>query len=275
MHNGSLTGWTQKPNGKDYYVDSNWALAHIFNRGIEAFKDFEGSYCFVWWDTANPGMLNIALNKERPMNVAITGKKDMAFASEAGMLYWLMERNFMDVDGEIMKLSPNFWYSFPVDKPAEFSKVALPLAEKVVGVARTPPKQTGTFAEVDAFLKRVAGNGTNGSGASATITHKAIVTLDEIDMAKLMNLNGRSGVFNPIWEDEATGEILGDFDLEGDDTGQYTAIIRCHDNSPVWHKDTMWKCNVLGVQDNGEGKEIVLVCSRPTLSILPKKDTVN
>lgn len=69
VHNGSLTGWASKKGASKFDVDSEWALNKIFDLGDKAFEEIEGAYCFVWWDNANPDVLNISLNDRRPCSL--------------------------------------------------------------------------------------------------------------------------------------------------------------------------------------------------------------
>lgn len=97
VHNGSLTGTPSKYDGIDFDVDSDYALYRIFKDGIEAFKDIQGSYAFVWYE--NDGNLRIACNGERELSIAFVHKKNsMLIASEPSMLYWLAERNNIKID---------------------------------------------------------------------------------------------------------------------------------------------------------------------------------
>lgn len=126
VHNGTLTGWAGRPDAKGYNVDSEWAMNHIFKEGFDAFEDFNGAYCFVWWDSDSPKVLNIALNTERPMHVAFTKDGNMGFASEAGMVAWLFERNKIERDGDVRKLEPGTWYKFHADDIKNPAKISLP-----------------------------------------------------------------------------------------------------------------------------------------------------
>lgn len=122
IHNGSLTGWASKKGASNYEVDSEWAFKQIFDRGEDAFSDIQGAYAFVWWDSEDKETLNIALNDLRPMHIAFLKEGGMAFASEAGMLAWILERNHVERDGNILVLSSNFHYKFDVDDPKKFTK---------------------------------------------------------------------------------------------------------------------------------------------------------
>lgn len=116
VHNGSLTNWKTKPGAKHYDVDSEWALNHIAQRGAEAFKDITGPYCFMWVDQTAPGKLFVTRNKDRPMHAIMSkDKTEVFFASEAGMLAWLVERNRINVEDDIMVIGDNHIYEFDLN----------------------------------------------------------------------------------------------------------------------------------------------------------------
>ena len=113
VHNGSLINWKTKPKANEYEVDSNWALAHIAERGLDAFKDIEGPYCFMWVTSKDPDKLMVARNSGRPMHAVFSkDRKEVYFASEAGMLAWLCERNRIVTEDQIMVLGTDKAYSF-------------------------------------------------------------------------------------------------------------------------------------------------------------------
>lgn len=131
VHNGSLIGWGSKKNGKLYDVDSEWALNHIMQEGMEAFEDISGAYCFVWWDERSPTILNIARNDKRPLHLMFSkdGKR-IIYASEAGMLGWLATRVGFDGDGVVRSLPKGKWWKFDVSGPTiTFTSEDLPEEE--------------------------------------------------------------------------------------------------------------------------------------------------
>lgn len=126
VHNGTLYNWGNKKNAKDFTVDSNWAMKHISEEGIEAFKDFSGAFCFAWWDEHNPTKFYMARNSQRPMHFMVSkDKKKLIFGSEAMMVAWLAERNKISVEPEVYSLEENRLYSFDLDaKEITFTKGA-------------------------------------------------------------------------------------------------------------------------------------------------------
>ena len=135
MHNGSLRNWTWKDQGKEFDVDSEWALNRIATVGPNAFKDIEGPYAFVWTDSLTPGKVYMARNTERPMHLRLTkDKKQLYFCSEAGMLSWLTDRNEIVCEPEIMILETGRLYEFDcTGSVITWTKTVLP------GKTTTPP----------------------------------------------------------------------------------------------------------------------------------------
>lgn len=136
VHNGSMVGWKDMKEGSDYDVDSEWMLNCIADDGIKAFKGFDGAYALVWYDTAEPGVLNVARNDKRPLYFAWTkDKKGMLAASELGMLGWLADRNEIelwkdDAGRKFFFFSPHTLYKINLET-LELSATALPKYDAV------------------------------------------------------------------------------------------------------------------------------------------------
>lgn len=266
MHNGTLTGWKSHKNAKDFDVDSEWAINHIADKGYEAFEDFRGAFCFVWWDSDTPGILNIARNSERPMYVAMLKSGGMAYASEAGMLHWLLERHKVEVDGPILKLDEDHWYKFDVSDPADFTKVKLPKTVYTTtsyGSYYSSNYSSGSYSimsRVNDFLKRVS-SGKKEEKETSNVTSLVparhhLVSQEEYDAAKSSNLLGAAAKFEPIseWDDGIDGIAT----VEG---AEVMAFVRGF--SAAFKSDEEWTCRVIGVQD--DGTDINLVLSPPSL----------
>jgi hypothetical protein len=262
VHNGTLTGWNHKPAAKHCNVDSEWIFTHIFNKGADAFKDFTGAYALVWWDSDNPKVLNIARNKERTMYVALLDDDGMAFASEPGMLQWLLDRRGIKQLGKIKEIIADMHYQFPISDFSKYTKE--PLRQPVVSkaVSRAPVTTffgTSVFDKVDNFLKEVRGS--TAAGGRAILRRS--ITKEEIDYATELKLLNLEGTFTPIYEDEETGIILGDFlSMGGKD---YTAEIRGLVDAP-WDKNTYWHTKIVGVEKADTlNKEITVICAKPVM----------
>jgi hypothetical protein len=145
VHNGSLvSGWKDKPFGKDFAVDSDWMMHMLAQEGADAFEHFNGAFALVWYDTKHPDHIFMARNKDRPLCYMVTeDRRSMLGASELGMLTWLAGRNqfklakdgpfktpFYLADGKIYKFSlkelgnfekfdfPKYKYTGTVYEPA-------------------------------------------------------------------------------------------------------------------------------------------------------------
>ena len=89
VHNGTINTGLTYPKGVE--VDSHALTIAIANEGVEIFSKIYGAYVCIWHD-ARDGTLNIAKNYERPLSM-LESKGSLFFASEAGMLMWLVARN--------------------------------------------------------------------------------------------------------------------------------------------------------------------------------------
>lgn len=254
VHNGTLSGWSTKKDGKFYDVDSEWALNHIFLEGFDAFQDFNGAYCFVWWQSDAQDVLNIALNDQRTMHVAFIEQGGMAYASEAGMLHWICERNGLTIIGDILKLADNFWYKFPVKEPEKFTKLALPKQTysnyySQYGGNRYSGTYKTTFEKVGEVLEAAVAKMKN---------TKPTVTMTEVKAAKEVGLQNVDGKFSPWIIDPDNGELVGMF---FDGTTEYTAIIR-NAYGLDFGPDTEFDVTCLGAEYD-EKQTINLICSKP------------
>jgi hypothetical protein len=279
VHNGTLTSWHNKPGAKGFTVDSEWALNHIFLNGMSAFEDFIGAYCFVWWDSDDADKLNIALNAERPMYVAFLKDGAMAYASEPGMLYWLLERYDFKIVGKIRQLAARNLYQFEVGSLTEYTKVELPSPKyssssgqgtqgqgtgSSWGHARRGQVQThqSLISRFDAFLQTVGitieeGKEKKEEGTKQQ-TAKASVRAEEIVAAKDLRLMNAQGVFEPTMLDTATGNVYGHFIEES--YGVLDGVIRGAQGL-LFKKDTRWNVTCIGVKD--DKNELTAVCSMP------------
>lgn len=270
VHNGSLTGWHSKPNAKDYKVDSEWALNHIFDEGFDAFEDFSGAFVFVWWDSDTDQVLNIALNEARPLYVAFTEDGNMLFASEAGMLYWLAERNSIKLDGKVLKLLAGFWYKFRMENLKDYTKTALPKPKTTTTTTShtTHYNRPNHVESVEKLLARIA-NKDKPTGTAMTAIPKigetpnkprTYVKATEVLLAKEAGYMRSRGEFQPLWKDDDNGEIWGTF-LFDENHAEMDAIIRNGQNLDFLVDKEIWHVEVIGMND--DGLAVSLVCTHP------------
>lgn len=270
VHNGTLTGWQSKKYGNEYKVDSEWALNHIFDNGMKAFEDFNGAFAFVWWDSNDMSVLNIALNNERPMHVVFTDDDGMAFASEAGMLYWLCERNNIKMKGKVLRLVAGYRYQFDANNLAAYNKEKLPAA-KGYATTTTTSRYTGYSTtsyksdteKVDELLKSLAGN--NKSAGVSVFTA-------EVNNARDLMLLSKKAKFQPIQHSDDEKHIEGLVTME--DGTEYAGVIRNVADLYVFGPATVWDVTVVGAKDDGTNIEVIT--SRPHgISALPAATATN
>lgn len=94
VHNGTLTQGCPLPKIKDFKVDSE-ALCHAIDSiGLdEALHKTWGAYALALYNQKTK-TLSLVRNSQRPLYFcAFWGQNDFAFASEAGMLRWVLNRN--------------------------------------------------------------------------------------------------------------------------------------------------------------------------------------
>lgn len=262
VHNGSLTSWKQKKFAVRYDVDSEWALNHIYDNGAEAFEDFDGAFCFVWWDSVNKSEVNFALNDLRPMHIAFLTDGSMAFASEPGMLAWLLERNNAKVDGNILCLTAGFHYKFDVANPKDFTKEPIAKYKAPVyayhGTAnRSTSSYTSSYTSVTAKMEALV--------AKTKLDSRPFVTKDEVERATHEQIQGMKGLFSPSYYDESLKELYGTFTYNtGTGDTEIFSTIRCASNLS-WTVTSIFHVSILGVADDASS---TVVCSYPT-----KKET--
>lgn len=267
VHNGTLQGWASHKDGKYFNVDSEWALAQIFEHGIEAFRStIKGAYCFVWYDSDERKTLNFALNDQRHMFIAFTKNDDMLYASEAGMLYWLAERNDLAIDGEVLQLNPDYHYQFEVGKVREYTKVKLP--KPVAAVSSVSTTSTGT-----------TGGYTSGYTGYTTPSTMSKVDLvlgkylaapsespnpfrKEYEAAKALQMNGKKGVFKPVMFINNGTEVQGKLELEED--GKWDGIIR-NAMHLDWQAGDEWNVSVIGLRELPDS-QLLAICSKPRVT---------
>ena len=84
-------------------------------------KIHTGAYALVWLDNRKD-VMHIARNGDRPMWAA-SGDKGLYFASEPGMLFWLMSRYGLQAkDSKLFELDPLHLYTIPFDKPSKVGR---------------------------------------------------------------------------------------------------------------------------------------------------------
>src|SRR3990167_776242 len=117
VHNGSLDQNLDLPKFKEFEVDSEGLAHSIATLGIaETLSRTSGAYALVFWNTTD-GTLNFIRNSERPLHLAIDRCMNrVLFASEPGMLDWIMKRNYYaHQDIKIIELPTDQLWTFKLD----------------------------------------------------------------------------------------------------------------------------------------------------------------
>lgn len=98
VHNGTLhTYHSLSPTGFNHEVDSAHiaaALAHTENE-MDALKKLKGAFVLIWYNRTK-NTFNVARNSFREISFMMSKNGDLFFASEWGMLDWLLTRNEID-----------------------------------------------------------------------------------------------------------------------------------------------------------------------------------
>ena len=255
-HNGTLTSWMSRPSAKEFVSDSKWALSRIAEEGVDAFEEITGAYTFVWWDSKDEGVLNMARNSQRPMWIALLQDGGMAYASEAGMLYWLLERNDIKIE-RMFELEVDKLYQFNVDNPHEYKSTHLPKHVPTytgMSIGTYSYNSNTTYAlthveKVQKLLDSVA------SEDKKPLAKQPQVTEAEVKEAKEIGWLNQEVEFLPL-EVLEDGSVSGEVDFLGALT---QGIIRNVDDEINW--ESVWHCKILGIND--DGTTMIYVLSQP------------
>lgn len=276
-HNGTLRGWQTKTGASTYTVDSEWALSRIARERTDAFEEITGAFAFAWWESDDPEVLNLARNDERPLAVAFIENGGMAYASEPGMLFWLLERNRIKMEGPIIVLDTDTLYRFEVGHPKDFTKSMLPKPPVAVS---SYSSTTGTYNygnnrhfsytvmdNVTSLLAQIGGEAltplTRDDGEEYT-TNFPLAFESEIALAKSYGWHDVEVEFYPT-EVTKSGNTVGIADVV-DGNYSYEGFIR-GDHS-TWPMSHTWKCRILGVQDDAAGA-MIFILDKPFKTIAP------
>lgn len=114
VHNGTLRNYTKLDGYGCYDVDSEVLYDSVNEIGLEkTLAKITGAYAMVFWDK-KAHTLNFIRNDERPLFIAEFNKgESIAWASEEGMLKWIMERNAVAIE-DFYALTPDVWISVPL-----------------------------------------------------------------------------------------------------------------------------------------------------------------
>lgn len=287
VHNGTLNNWKVRPGGDQYDVDSEWAISRLIDKGKEAFRDFFGAYCFVWYDAARPNVLNFARNVERPMYLMYVKDQDrMLFASEWEMMTWIASRRRLELEDVVVSLEPGYHYEVSLDNPREFLKTKIEF-------------NSSTASWADQYVERIAylldGKGQK-KGAKSTGKRKVsdaivvpaapevpwtvdgakaipYVSPEEVRIAKFLDLVKKEVVIETDAYLSDKQELWGSVVFEN---MIYPAVIRRVNKATydVWKASRSLGTSIVGAyMDKTDGiAEPILVLTRAGVGLLPNKD---
>lgn len=97
VHNGTISSFgiwqNREPDMANFSVDSQKLYYLINKHGVdEVLKGIYGSYALVYYDRRTK-TINFIRNRERPLIFAKGPNNSLFWASEKGMLQWILERN--------------------------------------------------------------------------------------------------------------------------------------------------------------------------------------
>lgn len=157
VHNGTIHNAENKLKVKaDENVDSaHIALAMALHGEQKTLEMMDaGAYSLVWHNAADDS-LNFARNERKPMAIAfVKGRNEMYYASEWRMLWCLLGRNDIEIDGNIQITKPFTHYKFHKEdlrkwsiKPYTVAQPNFQVGDRWPGrgpVVHPPVKSTGT-----------------------------------------------------------------------------------------------------------------------------------
>jgi len=169
IHNGTLSaGWRERLNAKKAItVDSHALMRCISHRGYEyALRQAEGAMAVVWTDTTNAKKPEtyIFRNKDRSVYYCHSTVGKLYWASEKGMLAWLLSRHDINVDKEgILPL--------PIDTVFRITDAKL---EPVVVITDTGKKATTNTGKTTASVTTTTTTKTTNTGAGTSTTNTKV-----------------------------------------------------------------------------------------------------
>ena len=127
VHNGTLyQGWQHTLEAdKRVKVDSQALMAAIDKKGIEwTIKRASGALALVWSDTTD-NRTYVYRNDQRPLHYTKTLSGKVYYASEAGMLTWMMKRHHID-PAEIVSFKSGVLYEITNGDITEVAELESP-----------------------------------------------------------------------------------------------------------------------------------------------------
>lgn len=123
VHNGTVHNYNSLcVNPKETVDSAHVAMSMAENGTKETLEKIRGGYALVWHD-ASDGTLNIARNNMKPLVFCYEQKENtMYFASELEMLYSILTRNGVKIEGKFKVPTPLVHYKFNINNLREYEK---------------------------------------------------------------------------------------------------------------------------------------------------------
>jgi hypothetical protein len=146
VHNGHIPNFSYSEDGKNFSVDSDWAMHRIArDGGKKAIEDFEGAMVLVWLE--GDGKLRIYGNGKRTIYWNYVKDLDvMIMTSEHEMMYWLASRHDIPLEKTMWSVHEDRIYTFDPEKPRVIKtetivpkKASAPVRTPVLGLPALPP----------------------------------------------------------------------------------------------------------------------------------------
>ncbi|AGF91047.1 hypothetical protein SXHG_00025 [Synechococcus phage MRHenn-2013a] len=93
VHNGTIRDQTLLDDHRLFDVDSDNLFYHMSQNGLDhTLERLNGAFALVWYNSED-NTLNFIRNDERPMCIGVLDNECVVWASEMGMLRWLVRRH--------------------------------------------------------------------------------------------------------------------------------------------------------------------------------------
>lgn len=158
VHNGTLNSFPEK-----MHVSDSAYIAHLLEEEqnfAEVERKLFGAWALVWWD-ARTKRLNFARNSQRPLGFIRDNGGVWWFASEPGMLRWVLNRNYREVK-EYKPLEQDMWISIGLDGDIVERRVGFSQGSTSMntsGSTATSKTLSGTHQELKRAFETVSNGG--------------------------------------------------------------------------------------------------------------------
>lgn len=175
MHNGTISNYRSSKYQKGNMNDSQTIAAAINAEGPSAIKNIDGPMALVWFD-GKTQTIHLYRNSERPLAIAPHEGK-IYFASEMGMLKWLLARNeiYPKEFGEV-KANVHLWTGVEFKLQSEVLEYTKPAYVYHTSSTNTPswsnPNRLGLSEMVNCYLTKSDGHICK--SAKAVSTHNVV-----------------------------------------------------------------------------------------------------